>query len=86
MKKEKTAYIEPEGYFPKELRKKFKLGEYNTDEDNTDKRAAAAKDKKDFEEGKTTKWALGGDGITNVKPTKEAIELAKQLNESIEPK
>lgn len=29
----KTVYIEPEDYFPEEIRKKYKLGEYNTDED-----------------------------------------------------
>lgn len=29
----------------------------------------------------TSKWVLGGDGITNVRgQTKESIELAKQLN------
>lgn len=28
-----AAYIEPSDYFPKEIRKKYKLGEYNTDED-----------------------------------------------------
>jgi len=28
----------------------------------------------------TSKWVLGGDGITNIKPTKESLELAKQLN------
>ena len=33
MKKE-VVYIEPEDYFPKELRKKYKLGEYNTDEED----------------------------------------------------
>ncbi len=33
MKKE-VIYIEPENYFPKEIRKKYKLGEYNTDEED----------------------------------------------------
>ena len=27
------VYVEPEDYFPKELRKKYKLGEYNDEED-----------------------------------------------------
>ena len=27
----KTAYIEPEDYFPRKLRKKYKLGEYATE-------------------------------------------------------
>ncbi len=29
----KAVYVEPEDYFPEEIRKKYKLGEYNTDED-----------------------------------------------------
>ena len=32
----KTVYIEPEDYFPEEIRKKYKLGEYNTDDDDED--------------------------------------------------
>ena len=31
-------YVEPEDYFPKEIREKYKLGEYNTDEEE-DKQA-----------------------------------------------
>ena len=29
--KKKVAYIEPDDYFPKKLRKKYKLGEYAED-------------------------------------------------------
>lgn len=28
----------------------------------------------------TSKWVLGGDGITNIRPTKENLEFAKQFN------
>ena len=28
----------------------------------------------------TSKWVLGGDGITNVRPSPENIEFAKQFN------
>lgn len=29
--KKRTGYTEPDDFIPKSLRKKFKLGEYNTD-------------------------------------------------------
>lgn len=32
-----TVYIEPSDYFPKELRKKYKLGEYNSDVDEDER-------------------------------------------------
>ena len=48
MKKE-VIYIEPENYFPKEIRKKYKLGEYNTDEEDEreDKRTKNKSDDKE---------------------------------------
>lgn len=30
----KAIYVEPEDYFPEEIRKKYKLGEYNADYDD----------------------------------------------------
>ena len=35
--KKKAVYVEPDDYFPKELRKKYGLGEYNTDVDDEKK-------------------------------------------------
>ena len=34
----KTAYIEPEDYFSRKLRKKYKLGEYATEKKNRKKK------------------------------------------------
>ena len=44
-------YLEPENYFPKELRKKFGLGEYNTDANTGAKKTV----KKTTSKKKTTK-------------------------------
>lgn len=40
MKKRQIAYVEPAEYFPKEIRKKYKLGEYAKKEEvsNQDKK------------------------------------------------
>lgn len=40
----KTTYVEPADYFPKEIRKKWKLGEYAEDE----KKAERKKENKEF--------------------------------------
>ena len=37
MKKEKIKYVEPVDYFPKNIRKKYKLGEYSEDENSSEK-------------------------------------------------
>ena len=43
----KTAYIEPEDYFPRKLRKKYKLGEYATEKKKrkTEKKKKRRKEK-----------------------------------------
>lgn len=45
MPKKETAYKEPDDYFPKELRKKFGLGEYNKDEGEDEKKKSLKKRK-----------------------------------------
>ena len=42
----KASYVEPEDYFPKELRKKFGLGEFNTDSE-MDEPIQAVEDEKE---------------------------------------
>lgn len=37
MAKKEIIYAEPSNYFPKEIRKQYGLGEYNTDEDDKKK-------------------------------------------------
>ncbi|MBO4413572.1 MAG: hypothetical protein J5830_02580 [Clostridia bacterium] len=44
MKKVKAIYVEPADYFPKEIRKEFKLGEYAEEEETA--KAKRRKDKK----------------------------------------
>ena len=43
MKKEKIKYVEPVDYFPKNIRKKYKLGEYS--EENSNEKSKEHKNK-----------------------------------------
>lgn len=45
MAKKKVAYAEPDDFFPKEIRKKYKLGEYAEDAKTTKKTTTPAKKK-----------------------------------------
>lgn len=49
MEKKKDKYVEPVDFFPKELRKKFKVGEFN------DQTNGAAENKANAEKQKTNK-------------------------------
>lgn len=44
--KKKISYVEPSAYFPKELRKKYGLGEYWKDPKKEEKKSTTAKKSK----------------------------------------
>ncbi|MBQ9047023.1 MAG: hypothetical protein IJ120_03885 [Solobacterium sp.] len=45
MVRKRMGYVEPENYFPKEIRKKYKLGEFAEDNETASKKPAKKKAK-----------------------------------------